>query len=222
MQLLAIDLQRATCHENGGLAALGQREFCGVGAVQQAGVDGCVGVQRHHLRQILGGRRRQQLQLATRCFQAGVTLGVTGWQLLRGRLDPDLQEVRLAFAVGVLFAVQHAGAGRHALDLARQDGRGVAHAVGVRQRTFQHIAHDFHVAVAVATEAGAGINAVFVDHPQIAPAHPARVVVFGKGKQVPAVKPAVAGMAAFMGTSNGKHGHLLIKAAGNALPMPLL
>jgi hypothetical protein len=41
-----------------------------------------------------------------------------------------------------------------------------------------------------------GADAVFVDDPQVAHAHVGRVVVVGKGKAVPAVQPAVLGVAA--------------------------
>jgi hypothetical protein len=68
----------------------------------------------------------------------------------------------------VELAVAHAGAGAHALHLAGQDGRAIAHAVLVRQRAVEHVADDLHVAVAMGAEAGARGDAVFVDDPQVA------------------------------------------------------
>jgi hypothetical protein len=84
----------------------------------------------------------------------------------------------------VELAVQHAGAGAHALHVAGADHAGgrrrrrlaVAHRVLVRQRAFEHVADDLHVAVAMRAEAGAGGDAVFVDDTQVAHAHVRRVV----------------------------------------------
>jgi hypothetical protein len=46
--------------------------------------------------------------------------------------------------------------------------------------TRNHIADDFHVAVAMGAKTGARRNAVFIDDPQVAPAHVRRVVITGK------------------------------------------
>ena len=94
------------------------------------------------------------------------------------------------------FAVHDAGARAHALHVARLDDRTGAHAVLVLQRAFQHVADDFHIAVAVRAETHARLHAVFVDHAQRAKAHFLRIMVIGEGKRVVAVQPAVIGMAA--------------------------
>jgi hypothetical protein len=78
----------------------------------------------------------------------------------------------------------------------------------VRERTFEHIADDFHIAVAVRAKARAGGNPVFVDHAQIAEPHMARVVVTGKRKAVIGLEPAVVGVAAFLGFAQSHHGVL--------------
>jgi len=84
----------------------------------------------------------------------------------------------------------------HALHVARADHAAVADAVAVRQLAFKHIAEDFHVAMPMAAEAGAGRDPVFVDHPQRAEAHLLRIVIIGKGKGMPGIQPAVIRMAA--------------------------
>ena len=81
----------------------------------------------------------------------------------------------------------------------------VAHAVLVRQRAFEHVADDLHVAVAVGAEAGAGGDAVLVDDAQVAEAHVARVVVVGEREAVVALEPAVVGVAAVGGFAQGDH-----------------
>ena len=59
----------------------------------------------------------------------------------------------------------------------------------MRQRSFQHVGEDFHVAVRVGREPCAGNDAVLVDHPKIAEAHVLRVVVVTERKGVTAVEP---------------------------------
>jgi hypothetical protein len=92
-----------------------------------------------------------------------VLLLVAGLDAAVPRQDPDLQEMRGLVGRVVELAVQHAGAGAHALHVAGADDTrhgaavlAVAHAVAVRQRAVEHVGHDLHVAVAVGAEAGAG------------------------------------------------------------------
>jgi hypothetical protein len=121
------------------------------------------------------------------------------------RLDPDLQEVR-GLVLGVVeLAVLHAAARAHALHVAGRNALDVAQRVLVRQFAGQHVADDLHVAVAVRAEAGAGGDAVFVDHAQVAEAHVLRVVVAGEGKAVERLEPAVVGIAAVLGFAQGQH-----------------
>jgi Arc/MetJ family transcription regulator len=112
----------------------------------------------------------------------------------------------------VELAVQHAGAGAHALHVAGQDdagvcaaGRAVAHAVLVRQRAVEHITDDLHVAMAVRAEAGARRDAVVVDDAQVAHAHVARVVVVGEREAVETLQPAVVGITAVGGLAQRQH-----------------
>ena len=71
---------------------------------------------------------------------------------LRLGVNPDLQEMHWLALRGVELAVADAAAGAHALHVARADGRAVAHRVLVRELAGQHIADDFHVAMAVGAE----------------------------------------------------------------------
>ena len=74
------------------------------------------------------------------------------------------------------FGMPHAAAGAHALHVARTDHAAGAHAVLVREFTFEHVADDFHVLVAVRPETRTGRDPVFIDHAQGAEAHVLRVV----------------------------------------------
>ena len=49
-------------------------------------------------------------------------------------------------------------------------------------------------------------NSILINYSEIAPAHKSGVVVAGKGKRVEAFKPAVIGVASFLGFSDGNHG----------------
>ncbi|MNR35460.1 hypothetical protein D3C85_1533100 [compost metagenome] len=69
----------------------------------------------------------------------------------------------------------------------------------------EHVADDFHVAVAVGVEAGARRDAVIVDHAQIGKAHVRRIVVVAEGKAVAALQPAKIGLAAGVGGTDGNH-----------------
>jgi hypothetical protein len=54
-------------------------------------------------------------------------------------------------------------------------------------------------------EPAAGRDAVVIDDAQRTETHVRRVMILGKGKAEPAVEPAVIGMAAFFGFSDGHH-----------------
>jgi hypothetical protein len=164
-------------------------------------------VQAH--RAGLGLAGRDQAQAAALVGGGHALLLVAGRDAAHVGLDPDLQEVR-ALALGMVeLAVHHAAAGAHALHVAGRDRHHVAHAVLVRQLALQHVADDFHVAVAVRAKAGAGRNAVFVDDAQVAPAHVRRVVIVGKREAVARLQPAVVGKAALFGLADLDHGQLL-------------
>ena len=98
--------------------------------------------------------------------------------------DPDLEEVHGLGLRGVELAVAHAGAGAHALDVARPDDRAGAHAVLVLERALEHVGDDLHVAVRVGAEPAARRDAIFVDHAQRAEAHVRRIVVVGERERV--------------------------------------
>ena len=80
--------------------------------------------------------------------------------------------------------VRDAGTGRQALHVAGPYRRAVAHRVLVAERTLQHVADDFHVAVAVGAEALTCLHAILIDYAQRPPAHVARVVIVGERKAV--------------------------------------
>ena len=74
----------------------------------------------------------------------------------------------------------YARAGAHSLHIARPDDGPVAHGVLVREFTGQHVADDFHVAMAMRAEARARLHSVLVDDPQGAELDVLRVEVIGK------------------------------------------
>ena len=94
----------------------------------------------------------------------------------------QIWEVRRRAGRVVELAVLDAGAGAHALHVARADGGAVAQAVLVPQFAGEHVGDDLHVAVAVRAETGARRDAVLVDDAQVADAHVARVVIVGRTK----------------------------------------
>jgi hypothetical protein len=129
------------------------------------------------------------------------------------RLDPDLQEVHGALLGTVELAVANAGAGGHALHVARTDHRTIAHRILVRQFPVEDIADDLHVTVSVGTEAGTRLHAILIDHAQRTHPHALGVVVVGKGEGVKALEPTVVGPAAFVAASNLVHGRLPFRQA---------
>src|SRR5262245_52881533 len=110
---------------------------------------------------------------------------------------------------GVVLAVTNAGAGAHALHLARSDHRAVAQAIAVLQRAVEHVGDDLHVAVRMRTKPSARRDAVIVDHAQRAEAHVRRVVVLAEGKRVSTVQPWQPGPTPGTSAANVDHRVLL-------------
>jgi hypothetical protein len=181
----AVHVHAAACHLHIGQPRRIERDLGLLRAIEQAAADGGVGVDRDRAVAPIG--RRHQAQPAALVGRAEVLLFVARCDATLAGQDPDLQEMRRVLRCMVVFAVLHAGAGAHALHVAGADhaavgstGRSVAHAVLVRQLAAEHVADDFHVAVAVRSEAGAGGDAVFVDDAQVSHPHVLRVVVVGE------------------------------------------
>src|SRR6185437_10616647 len=122
---------------------------------------------------------------------------VAGREPARLRLDPDLQEMHRLALRAVVLAVGDAGARGHALHVARPQHRAVAHRVAMRERAFEHVAQDLHVAMGVRAEAAAGLHAVLVDHAQRPEAHAVGIVVVREREAVQGAQPAVVGEPAF-------------------------
>src|SRR4051812_14470156 len=93
----------------------------------------------------------------------------------------------------VELAVADAGAGAHALHLAWPDEGLGAGRILMRERAFEHIGDDLHVAMAVRREARPGNHAVLVDHAQGTEAHMRGIVIMAERKAVAAVEPTGAG-----------------------------
>ena len=147
-------------------------------AIQQAAVQACVGMDDYRLMGTVW--RSHQPQHALLFNIAEGFLFVARRDAGHVGLDPDLQEMRGVVGRMVELAVLHTPPGAHALHIARRNALDVAHAVLVRQVAGQHIADDFHVAVAMCAKAGTGCNAIFVDDAQVSPTHVFRVVITAK------------------------------------------
>src|SRR5690349_17362590 len=105
--------------------------------------------------------------------------------------DPDLEEMHALRLRRIHFAVRDAGAGAHALDVARAHRRAVADAVAMAELALEHVRHDLHVVVRVHAEAAARRDDVFVDHAQRAKAHEPRIVVVRERERVRGLQPAM-------------------------------
>ena len=106
----------------------------------------------------------------------------------------------MCFPIGVVveLRVTHTRARAHALHIPGGNAFDIAHVVLVGQIARQHIADDLHVLVAVGAKTSARRDPVFVDHPQITPAHELWVLVARKRKTVKRLQPTVVGVASFV------------------------
>src|SRR5690606_2748373 len=160
--------------------------------------DSRIGV--HADRSVFPRARGHQGQAAPTLFTIKVLLFVAGFNTLEFRQNPDLQEVRTAILQVVEFAVRDARTCAHALYVARSDdaavGRtrlAVAHAVFVGQFAVKHIADDFHVPMAMGTEALSGGNRVVIDDAQVAVVLVLDIEVIPEREAVGALEPAAMG-----------------------------
>ena len=103
------------------------------------------------------------------------------------------------------FAMRDTGTRAHALYIPGSNRGTIAHAVLVRERAFEHVADDFHITMAVRTEAHASGHAVFVDHAQRSETHMRRIVIVGEGKTVKTFQPAMIGVTTIVGFSDFHH-----------------
>ena len=125
-------------------------------------------------------------------------LGIGRWPSCGTRFDPNLQQPAGPLAL-VDFAMHHARASAHGLDLSCCQYFRMAHRIAVAELPLHHHRDDLHVAVGVHAKALAWGDGVVVDHPQGAKPHPLRIVVASKGKRVPAIQPIALGVEALGG-----------------------
>src|SRR5690606_25271233 len=122
------------------------------------------------------------------------------------RQDPDLQKMRAAIIKIIEFAMHHACAGTHALDVARSDntavrraGFAVTHAVLMGKLAIEHVADDLHVPVAVRPKTMPGGDRVIIDDTEVTPALVIQIEVITKRESVGALQPTtMGGSAAFL------------------------
>ena len=203
MQGSAVDLNLAAQHLHIGFARQVQWQVGTLRAVEQAGIEPGIGVQGDRTFGAAGCGDQPQAALLVASGKG--FLLVAGFDASHIGLDPNLKKMRCLLRRMVELAVLHTAPGAHALNVAWRDALHVAHAVLVRELAGQHIADDFHVAVAVRAKAGAGCNAVFVDDTQIAPAHVLGVKVAGKRKTVERLEPAMVGIATVARSPDCQH-----------------
>src|SRR6478736_632546 len=91
--------------------------------------------------------RSDQAQASAAAGRLELFLFVAGLGAVAFRQDPDLQEMHALGFRMIELAVSDAGAGRHALYVARSNHRTGAEAVFVLERAFEHVRDDLHVAV---------------------------------------------------------------------------
>src|ERR1044072_186086 len=199
----AVDGRLAARDVHVALAARGQPLLGALRAVEKAGVDPCVLVNR--ARALGPVARGDEPQPAALLVGSEVLLLVRRLDAGDFRLDPDLEKVRHARLLAVELAVPHAATRAHPLHVSGDNGRAVAHGVLVAERALEDVAQDLHVAVAMGAETRAGLYAVLVSDARGAVAHVIGVVVVGEGEAVMEMEPAVVGVAAFGGAPKLDH-----------------
>ena len=70
---------------------------------------------------------------------------------------------------------------------------------------FEHVGDNFHIVVRMHAKAAAGRHAVVVNHAQAAEMHMLRIVVVRERKGEVRIEPAVVGVSAFLGGTDGDH-----------------
>jgi len=116
------------------------------------------------------------------------------------------QEVNRVGAGGVELAVADTAAGAHALDVARSNDRAVTDRVAVREFAGEHVADDFHLAVAVSAEARTRLDPILVYHAQRPELHVLRIEVICKCEGMAGLEPAVICVAALCAAPDFLHG----------------
>src|SRR3989338_3979919 len=110
----------------------------------------------------------------------------------------------------VEFAVCDSAAGAHTLDFAGHNHGAVSHAVLMRQRAFQNVGDDFHVLMRMGRKALPGRYPVFIDDAKGAETNMFGIPVFGKGKSVIGLKPAMIKMPAVLASPDLNHALILV------------
>ena len=174
-----------------------------VARVENRGVEFVVLPNLH--RTFASVRRNHQPQLSALLRIREILLIVRRCISLFVRKHPDLVKVHGFGLRGVELRMRHACSSAHVLHVARFDYGTVAHAVLVRQRSFQNIGHDLHVAMRVRRESAATGYAVVIHYAQGAKLYVFRIVIISERKSEAGIEPAVIGMAAVVALANVDH-----------------
>src|SRR4051794_17157683 len=107
-------------------------------------------------------------------------------------------------------AMPYASACAHALAVARKNHCSCAQAVFMFQRAFQDVGNNLHIPMRMQRETFTGCDPIFINNPQRAEAHEARIVILVKGKRVFSVEPAVVAAPSFIAAPNTDHWTILV------------
>ena len=124
---------------------------------------------------------------------------------LRGRLDPDLEDLGRR-RLQIVFGVPDARARAHHLHVTGLGAALVAERVLMGDRTFAHIGDDFDVGVGMRGKAGVRRDLVVVPDAQAPVVHIARVIVAGEREMMLRLQPAVVRAAEFYKWFQFDHG----------------
>ncbi len=137
--------------------------------------------------------RKHQL-LALRGVEAALFVARRDAGFLRN--DPDLVQPQTIRFARVVLGVANAGPGAHNLEFTGRNLFFIAHTVLVFYGAFQYIGQNFHVFMRMRAETLACVDHIVVNHTQRREPHKVRIVIIGKRKGMPGVKPAMIRMTA--------------------------
>ena len=105
--------------------------------------------------------------------------------------------MRGVFLGRIKFAVRHACAGAHPLNIPLADDRTCPHAIFMLKLPLNNKRDNLHVAVRVRRKTHPRLDKILVDHPQRAKMSVCRVLIVAKGKRVVGFKPTKIKVTAF-------------------------
>ena len=127
-------------------------------------------------------------------------------QVLGGGLYPNLDQVNGLCFGRIEFAVHDPVTRRHRLDLVRSHRMGPLMLSRCRQRAFEHVGDDLHVAVRMGPEAFSGADPILVHHAKRAESLEGRVLIIGEREREMGLSQPRSPVTALITPANGDHG----------------